>query len=47
MTLNTLFGNKVTAPQKIQLRQIKAIYETIYVNEEVVNYLKTGTRYWM
>lgn len=45
MTLNTLFGTEVTQPQKIQLKQIKAIYETIYVSEEVVNYLKTGTRY--
>lgn len=45
MTLHTLFGNNVTAPQKIQLRQIKAIYETLTVSEEVTNYLKTGTRF--
>lgn len=45
MTLHTLFGSNVTAPQKIQLRQIKAIYETLYVSEEVTNYLKTGTRF--
>lgn len=45
MTLHTLFGNNVTAPQKIQLRQIKAIYENLTVSEEVTNYLKTGTRF--
>lgn len=45
MTLHTLFGNNVTVPQKIQLKQIKAIYETLYVSEEVTNYLKTGTRF--
>jgi len=45
MTLNTLFGNEVTAPQKIQLKQIKAIYETPYVSEATTNYLKTGSRY--
>jgi len=45
MTLHTLFGTDVTAPQKIQLRQIKAIYETLTVREEVTNYLKTGTRF--
>ena len=45
MTLHTLFGNEVTAPQKIQLKQIKAIYEICSVNEEVTNYLKTGTRF--
>jgi DNA repair protein RadC len=45
MTLHTLFGTEVTAPQKIQLRQIKAIYEVLTVREEVTNYLKTGTRF--
>lgn len=45
MTLNTLFGTEVTTPQKIQLKQIKAIYEICSVREEVTNYLKTGTRY--
>lgn len=45
MTLNTLFGTNVTAPQKLQLRQIKAIYETRTVREEVSHYLKTGTRF--
>jgi len=45
MTLHTLFGTEVTTPQKIQLKQIKAIYEICSVNEEVTNYLKTGTRF--
>ena len=45
MTLNTLFGTDVTGPQKIQLRQIKAVYETLYVSEATTNYLKTGSRY--
>lgn len=45
MTLHTLFGTNVTRPQKIQLKQIKAIYETLTVREEVSNYLKTGTRF--
>lgn len=45
MTLNILFGNNVTEPQKIQFKQIKAIYETLYVSEEVTSYLQPGQRY--
>ena len=45
MTLHTLFGTDVTGPQKIQLRQIKAVYETLYVSEATTNYLKTGSRF--
>lgn len=45
MTLNTLFGTNVESPQKIQLRQIKAVYETLYVSEEVTGYLQPGQRY--
>ena len=45
MTLNTLFGTNVEGPQKIQLRQIKAVYETLYVSEEVTGYLQPGQRY--
>ena len=45
MTLHTLFGTEVTRPQKIQLKQIKAVYENLYVSEVVTNYLKTGTRF--
>jgi DNA repair protein RadC len=44
-TLHTLFGTDVTGPQKIQLRQIKAVYETLYVSEATTNYLKTGSRF--
>lgn len=29
----------------IRLRQIKAVYETLRVEEEVLNYLKTGSRF--
>ena len=45
MTLHTLFGTNVTKPQKIQLRQIKAVYENIYISEEISSYLQTGQRY--
>lgn len=46
-TIETLFGAE-TVPAKartIKLRQIKAIYETLTVREEVTAYLKTGQRY--
>jgi DNA repair protein RadC len=45
MTLNTLFGTNVEGPQKIQLRQIKAIYETLYISEATANYLQPKQRY--
>jgi len=47
MTIETLFGKEeVTGkPRTIKLRQIKAIYETLIVKEEITDYLKTGTRY--
>lgn len=45
MTLTSLFGTRVTAPQKIQFKQIKAVYETLYVRDEVTNYLQPGQRY--
>jgi DNA repair protein RadC len=45
MTLNTLFGTNVTAPQRLQLKQIKAVYEVLNVSEDVTGYLTTGTRY--
>jgi len=44
MTLNTLFGSNVNAPQKIQFKQIKAVYETLYVSEDITNYLHPGQR---
>jgi DNA repair protein RadC len=45
MTLNTLFGNEATAPQKVQFKQIKAIYEILNVSEDISSYFSTGTRY--
>jgi len=47
MTINTLFGTEEVAskPRTIKFRQIKAIYETLTVKDEISNYLKTGTRY--
>jgi len=47
MTIETLFGKEeVTGkPRTIKLRQIKAIYETLTVSEDITDYLKTGTRY--
>lgn len=45
MTLNTLFGTNVTAPQRLQLKQIKAVYEVLNVSEDVTGYFTTGTRY--
>jgi DNA repair protein RadC len=45
MTLSTLFGNEVTAPQKVQFKQIKAIYEILNVSEDITSYFSTGTRY--
>lgn len=45
MTLNTLFGTNVTVPQRLQLKQIKAVYEVLNVSEDVTGYFTTGTRY--
>lgn len=47
MTIDTLFGTEEVAnkPRTIKFKQIKAIYETLIVKEEITNYLKTGTRY--
>jgi DNA repair protein RadC len=45
MTLNTLFGTDVTTPQKIQFKQIKAVYETLNVSESASSYFSLGTRY--
>jgi len=45
MTLNTLFGTNVEGPQKIQFKQIKAVYETLYVSEATINYLQPNQRY--
>lgn len=47
MTINTLFGTEeiTNKPRTIKFKQIKAVYETVVVREEVNNYLKTGTRF--
>jgi DNA repair protein RadC len=47
MTIQTLFGvEEVTCkPRSIKFKQIKAVYETLTVREDISNYLKTGTRY--
>lgn len=43
MTIETLFGTE--RPRTIKFKQIKAVYETLIVREEITNYLKAGTRY--
>ena len=47
MTIETLFGIEETTskPRSMKFRQIKAIYETLIVKEEITDYLKTGQRY--
>jgi DNA repair protein RadC len=47
MTIETLFGAEelTNKPRTIKFRQIKAIYETLTVKEDITNYLKTGTRF--
>lgn len=47
MTIDTLFGTEEVAskPRTIRFKQIKAVYETMTVREDITNYLKTGTRY--
>lgn len=46
MTIETLFGTEIAEkPRRIRFKQIKAVYETLTVREEISNYLKTGARY--
>jgi DNA repair protein RadC len=47
MTIETLFGKEevTNKPRTIKFRQIKAVYETLTVKEEITNYLKTGNRF--
>lgn len=47
MTIDTLFGTEevTSKPRTIKFKQIKAVYETFTVKEEITNYLKTGQRY--
>lgn len=47
MTIETLFGSEEISskPRTIRFKQIKAIYETITVNEQVSSYFSAKTRY--
>ena len=47
MTIETLFGKETVTskPRSIKFKQIKAVFETLTVREEITDYLKTGTRY--
>ena len=47
MTLQTLFGPEEISSKSrtIKFKQIKAVYETLIVREEIADYLKTGNRY--
>ena len=47
MTIQTLFGTETVSskPRTIKFKQIKAVFETLTVREEITDYLKTGTRY--
>lgn len=47
MTIDTLFGTEeiTSKPRTLRFKQIKAVYETMTVREDISNYLKTGTRY--
>jgi DNA repair protein RadC len=47
MTIDTLFGTEEvpSKPRTLRFKQIKAVYETMTVREDIINYLKTGTRY--
>lgn len=48
MTVETLFGPEEAAPIKprsIKFKQIKAVYETLTVQESIGDYLRPNTRY--
>ena len=48
MTIDTLFGPEEVPPPKariIKLKTIKAVYQTITVNDTITDYLKPNTRY--
>ena len=47
MTIETLFATEeiTTTPRTIKFKQIKAVYEVFTVNEDITNYLKTGSRF--
>lgn len=46
MTIDTIFGKETDGkPRTVRFKQIKAVYETFTVREEITNYLKHGVRY--
>jgi len=47
MTINTLFGPEeiTTKPRSIKFKQIKAVYETLTIKEEVGHYFQPGERF--
>jgi len=47
MTINTLFGQEEVAakPRSIRIKRIKAVFDTLTIREEVVNYLPPSTRF--
>lgn len=47
MTINTLFGPEEVPvkPKSIKFKQIKAVYETLTIREEISNYLPPATRF--
>lgn len=47
MTIQTLFSTETvtTKPRSIKFKQIKAVYETLTVREEIGRYFEQGTRF--
>ena len=46
MTIQTLFGTEeITNKSKVKIRQIKSVFTTVTVKEEVTSYLDLETRY--
>lgn len=47
MTIQTLFGQEkvISKPTTMKFKQIKAVYETMTIREEITDYLKPNTRY--
>ena len=47
MTIDTLFGTEeiTVKPRTIRFKQIKAVYETLIIKEDIAAYLKTGSRF--
>jgi len=47
MTIDTLFGSEEvpTKPRSIKFKQIKAVYETLIIQEDIGDYLAPGTRF--